>query len=160
MKNLKIELKWSLIFITVTLAWMLMERLTGLHDEHIDKHFFYSNFIIIPNFLIYILALLNKRRSYYHGYMNFLQGFISGLFLTLFITLVSPIVQIIISEVITPDYFKNIIAYSVAKEHMSQEDAEAYFNLTTYIFQILMFTPVIGIFTSAIAALLTVKKKK
>jgi hypothetical protein len=38
MKTLKIEIKWALIFVAMQLSWMLMEKLTGLHDTHIEKH--------------------------------------------------------------------------------------------------------------------------
>ena len=61
MTNFKIEIKWALIFAAMTLGWMLMERLVGLHSTHIDKHLLYSNLIAIPAITVYVFALLDKR---------------------------------------------------------------------------------------------------
>jgi len=41
MDRYKIELKWSVIFVVLMLLWMVIERLTGLHDEHIASHAVY-----------------------------------------------------------------------------------------------------------------------
>lgn len=160
MKNLKIELKWAVIFIVMQLSWMLMERILGYHHEKIDQHVTISSFIFIPAILIYVLALIDKRRNYYKGTMNYLQGFITGLFITLFVSLVSPLTQLFVSTVISPEYFPNIIAYSVKEGIMTQEAAEAYFSLKNYIFQTIIATPIMGIMTSALVALFTIKKRK
>ncbi len=61
MKKFSIELKWSFIFIFMSLVWMLLERLTGLHDENIDQHAIYTNLIAIPAILIYYFAIKEKR---------------------------------------------------------------------------------------------------
>lgn len=160
MKNLKIELKWALIFIIMQLSWMLMERILGYHHEKIDQHVIISSLVFIPSILIYVLALIDKRKNYYNGTMNYLQGFISGLFITLFVSLVSPLTQIFVSTVISPDYFTNIIAYSVKEDIMTQEAAEAYFNLKHYIYLTVISTPIMGLMTSALIALFTIKKRK
>lgn len=160
MKNLKIELKWAFIFIVMMLTWMLMERVLGFHDEKIDQHALISSLVFIPAILVYVLALLDKRKNFYNGSMNYLQGFIAGLFITLFVSLVSPLTQIIVSTIISPDYFPNIIAYTVGKGIMTQEAAEAHFNLNNYIYLTVIATPIMGILTSALVALFTIKKRK
>ena len=44
----KTEIKWAIIFAIVMLMWITLEKLTGLHSEHIDKHPMYTNFFSIP----------------------------------------------------------------------------------------------------------------
>ena len=51
MKNIKIEIKWAIIFAVMGLVWMFIEKLVGLHNEHIDKHAIYTNFIADKNLL-------------------------------------------------------------------------------------------------------------
>ena len=157
MTNFKIEIKWALIFAAMTLGWMLMERLVGLHSTHIDKHLLYSNLIAIPAITVYVFALLDKRKNYYQGKMTYQQGFMSGLVISLLVMVLSPITQVITSWVITPDYFANIIQHSVSTGKMTQQEAENYFNLKSYIIQGLAGAPVMGIVTSAIVAFFTKK---
>jgi hypothetical protein len=47
MSQYKIEIKWALIFFIVSLIWIFLEKLVGLHDAHIDKHPIYTNFFAI-----------------------------------------------------------------------------------------------------------------
>lgn len=160
MKNVTTEIKWALIFIAMTLGWMILERLVGLHDENIDKHMIYTNFMAIPAIGVYVLALLEKRRKVYGGVMTYKQGFLSGLIITAIVTVFSPLTQIITSLVITPEFFSNAIAYAVEQGKSTQEQAERYFSLTSYIVQGLIGAPVMGIVTTAIVAIFTVKKSK
>ena len=160
MKNIKIEIKWALIFVAMSLAWMLIEKLAGLHDAHIDKHPIYTNFIAIPAIAVYVLALNDKRKNFYGGSMSYQQGFISGLIITLIVTLLSPLTQYITSNIITPGFFANAIEYAVANGKTSREAAEAYFSLKNYIVQGLIGAPVMGVVTTAIVAIFTRGKKK
>lgn len=155
MKKIGIEIKWALLFILMQILWMIMERVSGLHSTHIDKHYIVTNLIAIPSILIFVLALLEKRKKDFGGKMNYQQGLITGLIITGIVTLFSPLVQWLISNVISPDYFSNMIAYTVTQGKMSQEEAEAYFNLRSYITQVLIGTPVMGIVTTLIVAIFT-----
>lgn len=158
MKNIKIEIKWAIIFALMTLLWMVLERSVGLHDTHIDKHAVYTNFIAIPAISVYVFALLDKRKNFYHGKMTYLQGFICGLIITLFVTVLSPLTQYITSTIITPDYFENAIAYGVSTGKTTPEAAEDYFNLENYIIQGLIGAPFMGLITTALVAIFTRKK--
>jgi len=158
MGKYKIEIKWAFIFIGMMLLWMLLERLTGLHDQHIDKHMIYTNFVAIPSIIIYVFALLDKRKNFYNGKINYLQAFISGLVITFVVTVFTPLSQYITSTLITPDYFVNAIDYSVKNGMMTQEAAESYFNLSSYIKQSVIGAPIMGILTSAIVAIFVRKK--
>ncbi len=158
MKNIKIEIKWAVIFIVVQLLWMFLEKLAGLHGSHIDKHALFTNFFAVPAILIYIFALLDKRRKDYGGAMSWRQGFFTGLIITAIVTLVSPVTQWIISTVITPDYFANMIEHVVETGKMTRENAESYFSLRHYILTGLAGTLVMGVVTSAVIAIFTRKK--
>ncbi|MCS4434765.1 DUF4199 domain-containing protein [Aquiflexum gelatinilyticum] len=158
MKNIKIEIKWAIIFAIMTLLWMVLEKAVGLHDAHIDKHVIYTNFIAVPAIAVYVFGLLDKRKNFYHGKMTYLQGFISGMIITAFVTVLSPLTQYITSTFITPDYFQNAIAYGVSSGKTTQEAAEAYFNLENYIIQGLIGAPIMGLLTTAIVSIFTQKK--
>jgi len=159
MKNYKIEIKWAFIFIGSLLLWMLLERLVGLHDKHIDKHQYITMFYSVIAIALYVFALIDKRNNFYDGIMTYKQGFISGLIITIIVTVFTPLTQWIISNVITPDYFDNVIQYSVETGyHKSIADAEAQFNLKSYIMQSTMGALLMGIVTSAIVAIFTRKK--
>ena len=160
MNNLKIEIKWALIFFAMGLTWMLLERLLGLHSTHIDKHATFTNLIFIPAILIYVLALRDKKRSFYNGTMSYKQGFISGLILTLFVTLLSPISQFITSNIISPEYFNNMITHTVENGQMTQNKAEGFFNMKNFIVVSMMSAPVVGLLTSAIVAFFYQKQRR
>lgn len=159
MKKITIEIKWAIIFVVMMLLWMVLEKLAGLHDTHIDKHYIFTNFVAVPAIAIYVFALLDKRKNFYNGAMTYKQGFISGLIITVIVTILSPLTQYITSTVITPDYFKNIIEYSVKENKLTREEAEGYFNLSSYMIQTIIFTPLMGIITTAIVAIFTRSKK-
>ncbi len=92
LNSFRTEIKWALIFVATMLAWMLLERVVGLHDTHIDNHAIYTNFFAIPAIAVYVFALLDKRKSDYNGVMNYKQGFLSGLIITLIVTVLTPII--------------------------------------------------------------------
>jgi len=161
MKNFKIEIKWAFIFIGSLLLWMLLERLAGLHDKHIDKHQYLTMLYSIVAIALYVFALLDKRKNFYDGVMTYKQGFITGMIITAIVTVFSPLSQWIISGVITPDYFENVIQYSVETGyHKSIADAEAQFNLKSYIVQSTISAFAMGMITTAIVAIFTRKKSK
>ncbi len=158
MKDIKIEIKWALIFILASLAWMAIEKALGWHDEKIPDHATLTNFFAIPAIAIYVFAMLDKRKNYYHGRMTYKKAFLAGLIITLIVALFSPLTQYITSTLITPEYFSNVIEYAVSSGIMTQPDAEAYFNLKSYMVQSLIGAAIMGIITSAVVALFTQTK--
>ena len=157
MKKYSIEIKWGIIFILATLLWMFLEKQFGLHSEHLDKHATYTNFFSIVAIAIYVLALLDKRKNAFSGTMSWKQGFKAGFIITIVVTVLTPIAQIITHNVISPEYFPNIIEMAVETGLQSREEAEAYFNLNNYILISTIFAFVVGILTSAIMAVFTRK---
>lgn len=152
MKNLKTEIKWAITFSLVMMAWMLMEKSLGWHDEKIADHAKLTTFFAIPAIAVYVFALIDKKKNDLNGYMTYRQGLISGLWITLFVAILSPLVQYIISQWITPDYFANVIAHSVSTGELTQEEAESYFNLKSYMIQSLIGAALMGVITSLIVA--------
>jgi hypothetical protein len=160
LSKFKIEIKWGAIFFVMTLVWMFLEKIAGLHSTHINKHHIYTNLIAIPAIAIYVFALLDKKRNFYNGSMNYLEGFISGLIITLVVIILSPPAQLITSTIITPEYFPNAINHAVESGLMTREQAEQYFNTGNYIIQGLMGAPVMGILTSAVVAIFARTKSR
>lgn len=160
MKNIKIEFKWAVIFVVMQLIWIILEKSAGLYTVRISKHSLYSNFVAIPAIAIYVLALLDKRNYYYDGYMTYMQGLVSGLIITVIVTLLTPVVQYVVSAGIAPEFFPNMIEYSVNNGSMTKDAAESYFNMKSFILQGLMFTPVMGIITTLIVTLFIRKTRK
>jgi hypothetical protein len=159
MRKITIEIKWGIIFFGATLLWMIFEKAVGLHSTHISKHAIYTNFYAIIAILLYVLALRDKRDKFYQGIMSWKQGFLSGVIVSLIVTVLSPIGQVITHKIITPHYFSNIISHSVDMGKMTQEAAEAYFSMNSYIIQSLLGALVMGIATSAIVAIFVRKKR-
>lgn len=152
MKNFKIEFKWALIFVLALLVWMGIEKAVGLHDEYIDQHHIYTSLFAIVAIVIYVFALRDKKQRFFNGNMNWKQGFISGIVISVLVALVSPLTQYLVSTVISPEYFDNIIAYSVENGKMNLENAQAYFNLKSYMIQSAFGALSMGIVTAAIVA--------
>lgn len=152
MNAYRIEIKWGLIFVAMSLAWMALEKALGWHDEHIDKHAIYTNFVAIPAILIYVFALIEKRNKYYGGSMNYFQGLISGLIISIVVAVLSPITQIITSLLITPDFFTHAIDHAVNTGSMDRTEAEEYFNLNNYIILAVIGAPIMGTITSLVVA--------
>lgn len=161
MKNLKIELKWAVYFSLMGLAWMLLEKLSGLHSTHIEYHMYLTNLFAIPAIWFCVMALKEKKNHFYGGHMSYVQGLISGSVLSLFIALISPGTQWITTYVITPEYFPNVIAYSVESgAFASIEEAEAMFNFENYAQQGAVGALMMGVATTAIAMIFIRSKEK
>ncbi|MDP5229067.1 MAG: DUF4199 domain-containing protein [Cellulophaga sp.] len=153
MEKIRLEIKWAMLFIVMTLLWMVLEKLVGLHSTHIDLHMYLTNLFAIPAILVYLFALKEKKKKDFNGQMTFKQGLFSGLIMTLLITIFTPLTQWVISTIITPEYFPNVIAHSVEiGYHSSLEEAQAYFNLKNYMIQSTIGTLIMGVVTTLIVA--------
>ncbi len=152
MGRFRIEAKWALIFSLMTLAWMVLEKVSGLHGKYIDYQYYLTNLFAIPAIAVMVLALKDKKQSFFHGNMSYLNGLITGIVLSLFIAILSPLTQWIISYVISPEYFPNVIKRSVELGYYkSVAEAEAFFNYKNFAIQSAIGALVMGILTTAIA---------
>ena len=156
MKNLfsKHEVKWALIFVVVALIWMTFEKMMGWHDlPGIENHATYTMIFMIPAILVYVIAMRDIRQNKYEGSMTWKQGFLSGLGIAIIVALLSPVSQYITSEIISPDYFKNAIEYSVTELGKDRAEMESHFNLQSYIIMGAIGGLIYGVITSAVVAL-------
>lgn len=152
MNAVRIEVKWAIYFSLMTLAWMLLEKLVGLHGKYIDYHIYLTNLFAIPAIAFMVFALKEKKKNAYQGDMSYKQGLISGVILSLFIALLSPLTQWITSYVITPEYFPNVIKRSVELGYYpTTEAAEAHFNFKKFAVSSTIFAFIFGVITTAIA---------
>ncbi|WP_432409954.1 DUF4199 domain-containing protein [Rasiella sp. SM2506] len=153
MKALKIELKWAFIFTITTLAWMLFEKTLGWHEDNIENHEWLTLLFLPFGILMYVLVMREKRRRHYDKKMTWFQGFLTGAKMTLFVALLSPIAQYITHNYITPEYFNDIIEYSVTNDIMTRTKANDYFNITNYIWQSAIGALGGGLVVSAVVAI-------
>lgn len=148
---MKTEIKWGLIFTAVSLLWVTLERLTGLHDKNIHLHPYLSMLFFFPAVTVYVLALRDKRASL-GGKLTYKQACISGLIITVIVVVLSPLSQWITQKLITPNYFQNVIAYSVKAGVLTLEQAQANFNLPSYMMQASLGALFAGILTTLVVA--------
>lgn len=152
MTSIKIEIKWAFIFSIMGLVWMLLEKLSGLHSTYIDYHLYLTNLFAIPAIWVMVLALKEKKKLFYNGNITYMQGLISGIVLSIIIALISPLTQWVTSNVITPEYFPNVIKRSVEiGYYKSTAEAEANFNYSNYAIQGAIAAFIMGLVTTAIA---------
>ncbi len=161
MKPIKTEIKWAIIFSVVTLLWMVLEKLSGLHGKYIDYHLYLTNLFAIPAIIMMVMALKEKKKEFYNGQMTYMQGLICGIILSFFIALLSPLTQWITTYVITPEYFPNVIKRSVELGYYpTVEAAEANFNYPNYAKQGAIGALLMGIITTAVAMIFIRTKEK
>lgn len=161
MKNIKIEIKWAIIFSIMVLAWMVLEKISGLHGKYIDYHIYLTNLFAVPAICVMVLALKDKKKNFYNGQITYKQGLITGIILSGIIALISPLTQWITSYLITPEYFPNVIKRSVELGYYSTTaEAEANFNYPNYVKQGAIGALAMGIVTTAVGMIFIRTKNK
>jgi hypothetical protein len=163
MKNYSIEIKWTLRFILLVLAWAIAEKFIGLHDQHIDKYIIYTNLFAVPAFLFFYLAIKEKKKYFFNNQMNWTQGFVTGIVLSFFIAMLLPFAQLVIYKSVTPHFFETAIEYKTTspllRYHMTLETAKNYFNLRSFIIESIYTELSMGTIAGAIIALMIRNKK-
>jgi hypothetical protein len=152
MKNFSIEIRWGIMFSILTIVWMILEKTLGWHDAQIGRQLIYTNLFGFVAVTIYILALLEKKKQFFKGDITWKQGFLSGTVLSVVIAILSPMVNAVIYTYITPRFFDAMISYRVAHKFQTLTQAQAYFNLHSYIVLGIFDALSKGILTSAIVA--------
>ena len=147
-----LEIKWGIIFSLFSLLWMVFEKAMGWHDVLIDRQALMTNLFAIPSVAIFVYAILEKRKRQLQNVMTWGQGFLCGLMVALVVAILSPLVQFISYSIISPDFFNNIINYSVNTLGKNRESMEAYYNLKSYIIQGVTGALASGILISAVVA--------
>ena len=161
MTNIKIEIKWAIIFSIIGLIWMLLEKLCGLHGKYIDYHMYLTNLYVIPAIWVMVLALNDKKIKFFNGQMTYKQGFLSGVILSILIAFISPLTQWITIYIISPDYFPNVIKRSLELGYyQTVKDAKANFNYSNFAFQGVIGSLFMGIVSTAIVMIFIRSKNK
>ena len=150
-----VEVKWAFIFMGISFIWMLGEKVFGLHDLYIDKHFQYTQFFLMPVILTYVLALRDKRRAECSMMMTYKEGLVAGVQISALITILTPFIQLINLELISPGFFEKAIEYNVSVGRFSQAEAERYFSLKNFIIQSMTGVTVVGNSASIVTAYFT-----
>ncbi|HRN79210.1 MAG TPA: DUF4199 domain-containing protein [Ferruginibacter sp.] len=160
MKAVQIEFKWAIYFSMMVLVWMWLEKLSGLHGRYIDYHLYLTNLFAIPAIWLMVLALKDKKQTFYGGQMTYIQGLISGIILSSFIAMLSPLTQWVTTYVITPEFFSNVIKRSVELGYFpNTEAAENNFNYNNYAVKGLFGSFVMGVITTTVAMIFIRTKK-
>ena len=142
----------------VSIAWLALEKLLGFHDKYIQYHEYFTNIIILPYFLIYHKGLKGYRIAV-GGTITFLKSFGFGLILTFFTTVFSPLSLWIFETILNPNFYQNMIQFSVANKYQNQAQATAYFNHENYRNLMVFGNIAQGMIFSAIIAAFSSRKK-
>ncbi|MGQ4275619.1 DUF4199 domain-containing protein [Pseudidiomarina sp. E22-M8] len=154
------ELKWGVLFSGAILLWLVIERVAGLHAEHIEYHRYFTSLFAIVAIVIYVLALRDKRASLPNQEMRWAQGFVSGLIIAVVVAVLSPLLQIIAHYLISPNFFANMQAFTISEGMMEPATAREYFSLQSYIIQSVIGALIMGVITSALVAFFLRTKNK
>lgn len=147
----KTEFKWGVIFSVMGLVWLILEYMVGLHGRFIAWHPYLTNLVAIPSVIVMVLAILEKRRVL-GGAITFKQAFLCGFGVSLVVAVLSPITQFIFHRFINPGYFENAIRYGVEQGKTTLTEAQAFFNLQSYMMQSVFAAVIIGSITSLVIA--------
>lgn len=153
MKNFAVEIRWGIRYVFVYLAWIIGEKSLGIYSNKIDDYFLSSALFYILGFLIYCLALNEKKKDFFNNNMDWKQGTVTGFFMSIVIALLMPLCQVAIHKVIAPEFFPNMIKHALASGRNKPEVVMNNFNLKAYIYQSVFFALSIGVTYSALAAL-------
>lgn len=152
MKKFGIEIKWSIVSIIIFLAWMTLEKKLGFHSYKIKWQPLFNLLYIFPTFILYFLALREKKNKFYNGNINWKQGFISAIVISFIIVIFSPITQFITHEFISPNFLENTINQIVLSKKLTLEEAKEFTTLTSSIWKNISDGLSFGVVIGAIVA--------
>lgn len=153
----KTEIKWGIIFSIMGLLWVTMEYLVGLQGRFIAWHPYLTNLVAIPSVIIMVMAILEKRQVL-GDVITFKQAFLCGLGVSIVVAVLSPLTQFIFHRVINPGFFDSAIRYGVEHGKTTIEQAQAFFNLRSYILQSVLAAIIMGSITSLVIAAMIKKE--
>lgn len=148
---MKTEIKWGLIFSLISLLWIILEFMVGLHDRHIAWHPILTNLFFFPAVVMMYLAIREKRGTL-GGRISFQQAFLCGLGVSVVVAVLSPLIQYLFHRFINPHYFAKAIEYTVSSGKATAELAHQLFNLQSYMLQASLGALVAGVLTSLVLA--------
>lgn len=159
MKKFAVEIKWGIRYAFLWILWLFIEKSSGYYEAKISDHALYSLLFTFVIIFVYYVAIKEKKKDFFKNEMSWKQGCVTGIFLTIVIAILTPFCQIIFHKAIAPEFFPNMIEFSVSKGN-SRETAENYFNLSSYILQSVFGALSFGVVLSAVVALFLQTKTK
>ena len=159
MKKFAIEIKWGIRYAYLWILWLFIEKSSGYYESKISDYALYSMLFTFVTIFVYYVAIKEKKKDFFKDEMSWKQGCVTGIFLTIVMAILTPLCQIIFHKAIAPEFFPNMIEYSVSKGN-SKEVAENYFNLSSFIIQNIFSTLSLGVVISAVVALFLQTKPK
>ena len=148
-----IALKWGAIYALLTLIWLPLESLAGLHDDYVKYRVLLTNLKYIPAFLIFFAALRSSRETAPNGEYPYSRAFTDGLRLTAISTLFSIPAQYISLRYLAPDFLSQMQQAMTEGLWMTSAEAEQYFEFQSYFIQSILAIPATGLMITAIVAL-------
>lgn len=148
--NLRIELRGAVLISLLMLLWLSFECIVGLQTEYIAYHPYVGMLSLLIPVFVTRQSLMAKRDELRNGF-TFGKAFLSGSIIAVFAAVMAIPVQLAFHYFVNPDFFDDMIAYSV-KHGQDPGRAASYFNLNSYLFQSVAATLVVGFIISAVAA--------
>lgn len=158
MKKFEIELKWASAFTAISIAWVYFEKFLGYHDEMVSSQAVFSFWLLVPQALIYIVAIRQKRERFYNGEITWQKAFISGVVLSAIIAGLSPAAIYIMVEFVSPEFLSNIVEVR-AEQGVPREGLEQIYNLNSMVTQAIFNNLATGVFFAAVIGLIFKNKK-
>ena len=139
MNSLSIELRWGAIIGIAGFIWLYIEFALGFHGERIMYHPIFTNAFYPFAFVMYFIAIRQKRESIFKGSLNFWDGIKTGTIIALIVAVIAPVGQYFFHVFLGSDFFINAREYSKqiyiengSTEEEAIEAAKIYFNLRNY----------------------------
>ncbi len=159
MASFRIEIRYAVLITLLMLLWLAVEFMVGLHEEPlIQYHPYVTMFALIIPIVCARLAIRDKLEML-NGRISFKQAFVTGFLIAFFAAVLSIPLQVVFHKIINPDFFDSMIDYATKRAETLNEDiakarqeAEVYFNLTSYIIQSGLGTLVFGSIIAAVVA--------
>jgi hypothetical protein len=148
-----IAIKWGVIYALLTLFWLSIESLVGLHDDFLRYRVVLTNIKYIPLFLIYFGCLRAYRQSRTDEAYPYSSAFLDGLKLTTTATLFSIPAQYISLRFFVPDFLSKMQAEMTQEQWMTIAEATKYFEFQNYMIQSILAVPATGLMITAVVAL-------
>ncbi|MBZ9651716.1 DUF4199 domain-containing protein [Psychroflexus montanilacus] len=158
MKKFEIELKWASAFTAISIAWVYFEKFLGYHDANVSSQAIFSFWLMVPQALVYVVSIRQKREKYYGGEITWQKAFISGVVLSAIIAGLSPAAVYLMTEFISPEFLSNIVEVR-AEQGVPREGLEQIYNLNSLVSQAIFNNLATGVFFSAVIALFLKNKK-
>ncbi len=156
--NLKIEIRYAVLISLLMLLWLSLEFMVGLHDTYIQYHPYVTMFALIIPIVCSRMALKDKLEQF-NGKLDFKQAFKTGVIIAALAAVFAIPVQFVFHYLVNPDFFDNMISYSVTRAMATGTDvtkakaeATSYFNFTSYLLMSVFGTLIFGSVIAAVMA--------